>query len=67
MKPTKAVRYGIAMLAIGLHEPLGHILGNFDCLLDRASLRYQPRELIGGSEIASILDLLNVYSHGKLI
>jgi hypothetical protein len=55
------------MLAIGLHELLGHILRNFDCLLDRPSLRNQARKLIGGSEIASILDLLNVYPHCKLI
>jgi len=55
------------MLTIGLHEPLDHILGNFDCLLNRASLRDQTRKFIGASEIASILDLLNLYSHGKLI
>ena len=65
--PAQSFGNGIIVFSIRFQQPPRNILGDLDCFLNGSALGDQTRKFLGGSQVAAVLDLLNVKPNGELI
>ena len=64
-RSSQFVWNGIAMFTVRVQQAAGHVGGDLQRLLHRATLDHETRQISRGREVLAILDLLDVHSHSE--